>query len=145
MVNWKGVLTVAVLMAIAAQIIHTVGAVLTMGYYVDPQYSSVWSKLMMPSAGPPPASFMVLSLIVGFITSLIFAWFYTVVRDSIPGDAPTNKGLNYGLMLYLVAGVPFIATNFLLINLPLGITVSWFFEGLLVYLIGGLLAARLLK
>ena len=145
MVNWKGVLRVAVLMAVAAQIIHTVGAVLTMGYYVDPQYSSVWSKLMMPSAGPPPASFVIMSLGIGFITSLIFAWFYTVVRDSIPGDAPTNKGLNYGLMLYLVAGVPFIATNFLLINLPLGITVSWFFEGLLVYLIGGLLAARLLK
>ncbi len=52
----RGVAITAVAMTILAQIVHTLESILTMGYYTDPAYFQVWSKVMMPAAGPPPAS-----------------------------------------------------------------------------------------
>ncbi len=142
MADWKGILIVGVVLAIIAQIVHTIGASLTMGYYQDPAYFKVWSKLMMPSEGPPPASFVLASLGHGLITSIIFAFVYSMIKGAIPGGTPVRKGLNYGLLIFLIAGVTFPLTLLLLINLPLGLILSWSAEALVIYLIGGLLVVR---
>ena len=47
-----------VLFGIIALIVHWIFAYVGMDYYLDPAYFPVWSKLMMPTAGPPPASFL---------------------------------------------------------------------------------------
>jgi hypothetical protein len=50
---------------------------LTMGFYMMPQYWPVWSKVMMPEAGPPPTSFYIWALIFDFITGLVNFITYT--------------------------------------------------------------------
>lgn len=142
MTNRKGIAIVGFAMMVVGQIIHTIGATLTMDYYTNPQYFSVWSKLMTPSAGPPPVSFMIVSLIFGLITSLIFAWFYSIVKNSIPGDTVLSKGINYGLLMFLTVGVTFTLNLILLINLPMGLISSWTVDGLIVFIVGGVLAAK---
>lgn len=144
MTNWRGIVMVGVVLTIIGQIVHTVGATLTMGYYTDPQYFPVWSNLMMPAEGQPPTSFILTSIGFGLIISLIFAWFYSIVQGSIPGNTTFSRGINYGLAVFLVAGVPFLLTLVLLINLPFGIIISWTIESLVIYLIGGVLAARII-
>lgn len=143
--DWKWVIIVAFVLAVVGQIVHTIGAALAMSYYTDPQYFPVWSKLMMPGTGKPPASFILASLIVGVISSFIFAFNYSIVKGSIPGDTQVKKGLAYGLLFFLVVGVTFLLTVALLINLPLGLLISWAFESLVINLVGGQLAVRFIS
>lgn len=136
----------AIAFTVIAFVIHTVCSMLTMSYYTDPNYFPVWSKLMMPTAGPPPASFTYYSITFDFIIGLIFSYIYLFFKGCIPGKTLVNKGVFYGLVLFLVAGVPFFLTNYLLINLPIGLLVSWLFvDGLLTYVIGGIAIAWLNK
>ena len=133
------------LFAIAAFVIHMIGAMLAMGYYKMPEYASVWSKLMMPSAGAaPPLFFSLYSLLFGFIGGVLFAIVYDVLMGGIPGKK-TNKGLAFGFLIFLVAGIPSYLSMLLLINLPAGLIAMWTLENLAVYLVGGMIVAWIIR
>lgn len=133
------------LFAVLAQVIHTIGAYLTMSYYMMPEYFSIWSKIMMPTAGPPPTSFMVYSLLFSLISGILIALVYGIVKNSVPGKTTAKKGLNYGLLLFLVAGIPGYLSMLLLINLPALLLLYWVFETLILDLIGCIIIARIMK
>jgi len=144
-ISWPRILAVAILYAIVSEIVMTLGAMVDMSYYYDPSYFGVWSKLMMPTAGPPPAEFYYTGIIFQLVTGFLFALVYRVIRGSVPGKGWKNKGLMYGFLVFLVAGIPTTMTLYLLINLPVGLLLSWMLQSLVVYLIMGLVAAKLLK
>ncbi|MEM4245129.1 MAG: hypothetical protein QW404_02135 [Candidatus Nanoarchaeia archaeon] len=139
-VFWAGIL-----FAVLAQIIHTLGSWLTMGYYTDQNYFAVWSKLMMPTAGPPPQSFYLYSILFGIVGGILVAMVYGVVKNSIPGKTIAKKGLNYGLLVFLLAGVSCFLTMLLLINLPAQLILWWAVENLVTYLIGGMIIAWVMR
>jgi hypothetical protein len=140
MIFWAGFL-----FAVLAQIVHTIGAYATMGYYMMPEYFSVWSKIMMPNAGPPPLSFTVYALIFGAIGGILTAFVYGVVKNSVPGNRVSKKGLNYGLLIFMVAGIPSFLSMLLLINLPQTLILYWAVEWLIIDLLGGMLIARVMR
>ncbi|MDD5043384.1 MAG: hypothetical protein PHD51_01790 [Patescibacteria group bacterium] len=145
-INWGRWLISSLVFAVLAQIVHTVGAMVSMKYYLDPQYFAVWSKLMMPEAGPPPTSFMYYSFIFSFIGALIFTGLYIFLRNKIFGEvSKTKSGLFYGAMYFLAAVIPYSLTMVLLINLPAGLLICWAAESVIVYLLGGMLAAVINK
>ena len=144
-INLSRLIAVAILYAIIGEIIMTLGATADMSYYMDPAYFSVWSKLMMPAAGPPPAEFYYVGIAFQLVTGFLFALVYNVVKGAVPGKGWKNKGLMYGFLIFLVAGIPTTMTLYLLINLPVGLILSWMLQSLVVYLIMGLLAAKLVK
>ncbi|VVC02870.1 Uncharacterised protein [Candidatus Burarchaeum australiense] len=123
-------------------IVHMAGAMVDMGYYMMPAYFSVWSPLMMPIAGPPPIEFTYASLLFGFITGAIFVYCYTLVRRAMPGNNWLSKGLNYGMFVMLLAGLPTYMSMTLLINLPQGLLVSWLVQSFITYELAGMAAAR---
>jgi hypothetical protein len=139
---WRLIVS-ALLFMLVAQVVHTLGAMATMGYYTDERYAAVWSRIMMPKPGPPPASFHIYSSVFNFIAGLMFAFVYAVVGPSIPGESKAAKGLMYGLLIFLVAAVPGYLSLFLLINVPVGLIRAWTASGLIVYLIAGVIAAYL--
>jgi hypothetical protein len=139
----KPVILAAVIFAVVAQVVHTAGAIATMGYYYDAAYFAVWSKLMMPVAGPPPPEFTYLSLALGFVTSFIFVYAYVLLKKSIPGKDWTSKGINYGILLFLISTVPSTFSLLMLINLPTPLVMDWALEGLVIALAGGLVTAKL--
>ncbi len=144
--KWLRVLLAAVAYTILAQIFHSVSTFLTMEYYLDPKFLPVWSKTMMPTAGPPPMEFLYLTIVFSFITGLLFSIVYSFIATCIPGKGATSKGVNYGLILFLISGIPFFLTNYLLINLPLMLLVYWLvIDGLLLYLAGGVAIANINK
>jgi hypothetical protein len=49
------------------------------------------------------------------------------------------------MLIFLVAGIPTVLTMYLLINLPSGLLATWTFVQLVLYLIGGVVAAKLIK
>ena len=144
-ISFKKVLVAGVLFAIIAQIIHTLFAFGAMGFYTDQKYFSVWSKLMMPTAGPPPASFMAYSLAFGIIGGILIALGYSVLKKGVPGKTRAMKGLVYGLLVFLVGALPGYLAIILLINLPLMLVFLWAIESLIIDLFGGMIIAWINK
>jgi len=141
----KRFLFAVILFTVVAQIVHTLGSILAMGYYLDPAYFDVWSKIMMPIAGPPPAKFFFLSIDLGLIASIIYVYAYVILEKSIPGKGWVRNGLNYGALLFLLGTLPGMLSIVLLINLPILLILEWAAEGLVVMLIGGLITAGLMR
>lgn len=142
--NIGRIIGAGIVFAIVAQIIHTIEAFGTMGYYMMEQYFPVWSKIMMPGMGPPGAEFFYYSIGFGIITGILFAAVYTVLGCCLPGKG-MEKGIHYGFLVWLVAGIPSTLSMILLINLPLDLIAIWAISGLFVYIIGGALVAKILK
>lgn len=136
---WKIILAVIVF-AIISQVIHGIGVYLEMDYYLIEEYFPVWSKIMMPAAGPPP-TFYIYSIGFAVITGFFFMIVYGIVRNSIPGKTAVKKGLNYGFLIFLVGGLPGYLALILLINLPAILIVYWAIEGLITNLINGAVIA----
>jgi hypothetical protein len=144
-IPWSRILAVAILYIIVGEIVMTLGAMADMNYYMDSNYFSVWSKIMMPTAGPPAAEFYYISIASQLVTGFLFAFVYAVIKGAVPGKGWKNKGLMYGFLVFLVAGIPTTLTFILLINLPIGLLLSWMLQSLVVYLVMGLVGAKLIK
>ena len=80
-ISWKKVLYSAVIITVISFVVRQLEVVVTMKYYTDPAFFGVWSKLMMPTAGPPPATFMITSFIFTFITGLSLGLIYYYLKD----------------------------------------------------------------
>lgn len=139
-VFWAGIV-----FAIVGQIMHSLGAWASMKYYLMESYFPVWSKIMMPTAGPPPAMFMYYSIAFALVTGILFALVYAVIKQGIPGKTLSRKGMIYGLIVYLVGNVPSYLAFKLLIYLPCGLIWAWAIEGLIINLINGILVAKIIK
>jgi hypothetical protein len=141
---WK-IIVVAIIFMIISEVLNMIEAQFTMNYYTNPAYFSVWSKIMMPKAGPPPVEFYYYSVIFSFITGLIFAGIYTVIEKGIPGKTLIKKGVIYGLLIWLVGGIAGSLSMVLLINLPIDLIAFWAVTGLIIDLIAGIATAKILK
>lgn len=139
----KQIIISGIVFAVISQIVHTVGAMLSMDYYLEEQYFSVWSKIMMPAAGSPGTEFFVKSVALAFVTGALFAYVYTVVSKAISGEGVKERGLKYGMILFLVGTLPGMMSLFLLINLPFALIVFWILEGLIVNLLGGMAIVKI--
>jgi hypothetical protein len=125
--------------------VHSVGAMLAMGYYTMPQYLAVWSKIMMPSAGPPPLGFTVLSLLFGFITAYFFCIVYGIMRPVFKLESQMQAGAMYGLAIFIISGFSGTLSLYLLVNVPIELLAAWAVEGLIINVLGGAIVARLLQ
>ncbi len=134
-----------IVLVIVAQIIHSIEAYLTMGYYTMAEYFPVWSKIMMPVAGPPPMSFYLYSLGFGIVTWALFTMVYTAVGCCLPGKTEFNRGMVFGLLVFFVGTLPGALSMVLLVNLPLGLIGSWVVSGLVLNLINGGLVSKIMK
>ncbi|NIM46672.1 MAG: hypothetical protein GTN40_00740 [Candidatus Aenigmarchaeota archaeon] len=140
---WK-IIVAGIVFAIIAQIIHYVEAIATMGFYMDPTYFTVWSKIMMPTEGAPPAEFYYFSIGFGIITGIIYAVVYAMVKKSVPGKTIVKQGLYFGFLLFLL-GIPHTLAMYLIINLPTLLLFYWTITGLIINLIGGVIIAGIVK
>ncbi|MFZ5365645.1 MAG: hypothetical protein ACOZBH_05640 [Patescibacteria group bacterium] len=138
---WKIVLAIVIALVLA-QVLHMVEAQLTMNYYMDEAYFGVWSKIMMPEAGPPPAGFYYYSIGFSLVGWIFFVLVYYILGSAIYGSKAV-KGLWYGLFMFLVGGVPGFLMLLLLINLPIALVLWWMFFSLIINVLAGLFTALL--
>ncbi|MFA5412617.1 MAG: hypothetical protein WC350_04705 [Candidatus Micrarchaeia archaeon] len=134
---------IAVLLAAISFVFRMAEAVLTMDYYLDPAYFGVWSKLMMPVAGPPPIEFSLTSLAFAFVTAFIFTWFFHYLKPVLANGSWIRKGACFGLILFFICTVPSTLALILIINLPITLLLAWAFTGLVISVIYGLVLAKL--
>jgi hypothetical protein len=77
------------------------------------------------------------------VVSFIFVYAYVLLKKSVPGKDWPSKGINYGILLFLLSTVPSTFSLLLMINLPPLLTLDWALEGLVISLAGGLVTAKL--
>lgn len=140
--DWARVAMAITAFVVVAQLVHTGGSMATMGYYMDPAYLDVWSPIMMPSAGPPPAEFYMYSVAFTLVAAIFFVLVYFKMGYVLP---ERNRGLLYGLLIFLAGGLPGYLSMMLLVRLPLDLVAIWAAEGLVVYLLNGAVVARLFR
>lgn len=130
--------------AILAFFVHTVVAIATMNYYTMPEYFSVWSKVMMPTAGPPPTSFYFMSFIFSLVGGGLFTAGYLWTKKAFTGKT-WQKGAFYGALVFAIAAVPGTLSMYLLINLPLMLMIWWAIENLVIYVVAGAAIAKVVE
>lgn len=135
------VLIAGIVFAIIAFLVNNAVAMVTMNYYTMPDYLPVWSKIMMPAAGPPPASFMYLSFGLNWIVGMLFAAVFMTVRSVFEGQPALKKGATFGFLAFLIGTLPGTSSMYLLINLPVGLLMWWTLSGLLVDIVAGIAVA----
>ncbi len=142
--NWKSLAIAALAFAVISFVIHMFGAIADMRYYTDPMNSRLWSSAMMPNGGAPGLNFMILSVIISIITGIILASAYGVLKENFKQKDPINRGLSFGIFLFILLGIPSFLSMALLFALPFGLQLSWLVQSMAVYLAGAVAFAKLL-
>lgn len=143
-INWGKLLLAAILYTIVAMIVHTVESMLMMSFYIDPNYFGVWSKVMMPTAGPPPAAFFITSLVITFVSGLSLGLIYYYIRTLLP----KNFWKRVTFFADLLIGASFIfftLPSYLMFNVPGTLLISWFVSGFVILCTASFTFAKLLK
>lgn len=136
----KPIIVGGILFAIASQIILMCEVFATIDIYMMPEYFPVWSTLMMPDMGPPPAIFYAISISVTFGLAFLYNAVYGILQNGIPGTG-LRRGLNYGILLFLISSLPSILGMWMLINLPVKFFIASLAFGIVHYLVGGVIIA----
>ena len=143
-VNYGFVFLAALIYAVISMIVHSISAYGSMKYYLASAYLGIWSPLMMPSNGPPGVAFFSYSFLFAFITGVLISFAYLMIRKSFTGSN-TRKGLMYGFLLVLIAVIPGTLMMYLLFAVPNVLLIYWLFESILIYMLGGIVIANLLR
>jgi hypothetical protein len=142
--SWKNVFLSGLIFTVIAIIIRQVEALLTIKYYLMPEYFGVWSKLMMPVAGPPPMSFMITTVIITLVSGISLALVYCYVREMLPKKFWPRVFFFSDLMIG-VSFIFFTLPAYLMFNLPIGLLVSWFISGFIIQVSAAYTFAKLLN
>jgi membrane protein insertase Oxa1/YidC/SpoIIIJ len=109
-----------------------------------PEYFGLWSKVMMPTAGPPPPSFVVTSLVFTLVTGVSLALIYYYLKDHLP----ENRKKRIFYFADLMIGTSFIfftLPTYLLFNVPMGLLVSWFISTFIILTASSWVLVKIIK
>lgn len=143
-IKWTKIVLCGFIYAIFTTIIRQVEAVITMKYYVMPQYFGVWSKVMMPSAGPPPPDFFIISLVFTFVTGVSLALIYSYLRSILPKSFKERVLLFADLMI-ATSFIFFTLPSYLLFNLPPQLLLSWFISGFIILVVTSYMLVKIIN
>lgn len=151
-IHWGKVLLVGFLFTLVSMVIHNVEAMLTMKYYLMPQYFGVWSKIMMPaspslggpSAGPPPLTFFAVSLVMTFTSGVSLTIIYYYLRDYLPKGF-WKRTTFFADLMAATSLVFFTLPVFLMFNVPLALLGSWFVSTFVILVIASTIIVKIIK
>lgn len=129
------------LYAVLSQIVHGVSAIFSMGYYTLASTRGVWSFIMMPNFGPPPLVFFVVSFFFSMVMGIVLAFVYSMIHSSLHGTV-LEKGMCFGILVFLISGISSGFSTFLLFNVPLALIWFWATEAFIISILGGMIIAR---
>ena len=140
----KDALSLGFLYTVVAVVLQQIEVIFTMSYYTDPSLAGLWSKTMMPSAGPPPFAFFVQSVLFTFATGVTLAAVFEFMKPLF-GKSYWARVIGFtDIMVGLMIVFGFFPM-YLLLNIPLGLIVWWFVTGWITVFIAAMIFAKRLK
>lgn len=130
-ISWPKVIKLGLLYTLLSFVVHQIEAVLTIKYYLMPQYFGVWSKLMMPQVGPPSVDFFITSIVFSLVTGIGICLIYYYLLGHLPKQKTKRVFYFADLMLgtYLVF---FTLPTYLMFNLPPALIGFWFVSAFVI-------------
>ncbi len=142
-INWGKTILVGFLYTVFAVIVRQVETAITMPYYLDPTHFGLWSHLMMPKAGPPPADFMIMSFVFTFATGISIAIIYYYLKEILPKKFSRRVFFFADLMIGC-SFIFFTLPTYLLFNVPLGLLVSWFISTFVILVFASFISVKII-
>lgn len=142
-INWAKVILSSFIVFIIEMLVKQTEAILTMRYYLMPEYFGIWSKLMMSKVGPPP-DFFILSALFSFLTALVLACVYECIKANLDKKF-WHRVLGFTKLMALLMLVFGYLPMFLLLNVPQALLISWFVSSSLAMFFGSIVFVKLLK
>lgn len=122
--HWNKVFIAGFWYLIIATVLQQIEVMFTMSYYKDPAFAGLWSKLMMPTVGPPPLAFFAISLLFTYATgctlAAVFEFMTPLFGKNYWGKVVGFTDITVGLAI-VFASFPM----YLLLNIPLGLLGWW--------------------
>lgn len=129
---------------VIAVMLQQIEVVFTMKYYQDPALAPIWSKLMMPSAGPPPLAFFIISFVFTFGTGCTLAAVYEFTHDLF-GAGYWKKVIGFTDVMVGLSIVFGFFPMYLLLNIPVGLLGWWLASSFVTILISAKVFAHIIK
>lgn len=139
--HWKRILLSGFWYTVIAEIVMQVEIFFTMKYYQDPALFGLWSKLMMPNAGPPPLTFFAISLLFMYATGCTLAAVFEFI-SSLFGKSYWSKVVGF---TDIMVGLAIIFASFpmyLLFNVPITLLAWWLGTNWVTILLASMVFAR---
>jgi hypothetical protein len=143
-ISWKKLFLFSLLFTIISFVVRQIESILTIKYYMMPEFFGVWSKVMMPKAGPPPISFMITSIIFAFATGISLGLIYYYLRNHLPKDSK-RRVLYFADLMIAASFVFFTLPTYLMSNVPLGLLISWFISSFILIVIASWMLVKIAK
>lgn len=142
--NWKKVLITSSVYMIIVFVIRTIEAIITMNFYTIPEYFGLWSKVMMPAAGPPPVSFQITSLLFSLISGVALVIFFEYIKPVLP-KKPLDKTIYFTKIIVLLSFIFFTLPVYLMFNIPFMLLVSWFITSVIIMFLSSMVFVKVMK
>lgn len=109
---------------------------------VLPQLQDEYMKnsIFRPWEDPIMMLFFLYPITLGFALS----WVWSKTKHLFQGGA-LKRGINFGLVYFLVSGIPTFLINFSSFDLPIQMILSWTFMGAVNGMVAGIILAKLNK
>ena len=143
-IHWGKVLLVGLAYTVISTVVRMLEVVWTMRYYTMPQYSGVWNRMMMPTAGPPPAEFRMVSAVAAFATGVSLTIIYYYLRDYLPKGF-WKRATYFADLMAATSLIFFTFPVALLFNVPYGLLVSWFLSTFVILVTTSIIIVRLVN
>lgn len=109
------------------------GFVFASGYLENPE---TWK----PMEHLPMGQMFLLNIVAG----LIFTYVYMTFYKGIPGEGKISKGINFGVLVWLIEGITGPLMGLVFINMSLVVAISWICGGFAGAVLCGIATAAIL-
>ncbi|RLI97222.1 MAG: hypothetical protein DRO99_03280 [Candidatus Aenigmatarchaeota archaeon] len=129
---------------VISQVVYNSGVLFSMNYYTEDKYITIWSDIILSLSGSSPEmGFFYISIIFGMVASILFVSVYMFLGRGLK-KGPMERGLEYGMLVFMVGILPSSFFLYLLFNIT-EIIALWTFQNLIVYMAGGLAVGGILS
>lgn len=143
-ISWKKVIITGAIFTVISFVLRQIEALLTMKYYMMPEYFGLWSKTMMPEAGPPPITFMITSLVFTLVTGISLSLIYYYLKDHLPKEE-VKRAFYFADLMIGTSFVFFTLPVYLLFNVPFGLLATWFVSTFVILTAGSWVMVKIIK
>ncbi len=142
--HWNKVFIAGLGYLIISTVLQQVEVMFTMKYYQDPALVGIWSKLMMPVAGPPPLAFFAISLLFSYATGCTLAAVFEFMSPLF-GKGYWGKVIGFTDIMVGLAIVFSYFPMYLLLNIPAILLVWWLVASAVSILLTSIVFAKMMK
>lgn len=91
-----------------------------------------------------PTEWWIVLFLLNIILAVIFAFIYALIEKGLPGKG-IQKGLGFGIIVWIVGPIPALVTMYLMVNIANGALIYFSLQSLLEWLIYGAVISIIYK